>query len=48
MAVESTPTPVGTPMPDVTLPDVDGILYNLREYADGHPLLIVLSANHCP
>ena len=48
MAVESGPTPMGTPVPDVTLPDLDGNLVNLREYASGHPILIAFSANHCP
>jgi len=48
MAVQSGPTQLGTPLPDVTLPDVDGQHLGLRAYAGGQPLLIVWSANHCP
>jgi peroxiredoxin len=48
MAVESGPTLLGTPMPDVTLPDLDGEPVSLAKYADGHALLVAFSANHCP
>lgn len=41
-------TPLGSPLPDVTLPDLDENLVNIHEYADGNPILIVISANHCP
>ncbi|MCU0278932.1 MAG: thioredoxin family protein [Candidatus Nanopelagicales bacterium] len=48
MALESRMVPLGTPMPDVALPDLDGNRRRLREYADGQPLLIVFACNHCP
>jgi cytochrome oxidase Cu insertion factor (SCO1/SenC/PrrC family) len=48
MAVESGPTPLGTLLPDATLPDVDGNEYTLSQIAAGNPTLIVFSANHCP
>ncbi len=48
MAVESGPTPLGTPFPDATLPDLDGTALTLSSVADGQPLLVVFACNHCP
>lgn len=48
MAVESGPTRLGTPLPNVSLPDLGGEITDLRQYADGHALLVVFCANHCP
>lgn len=48
MALESRMVPLGTRLPDVGLPDIDGTVVNLREYAGGLPLLVVFSCNHCP
>jgi peroxiredoxin len=48
MALESTMVPLGTPVPDVTLPDLDGDLVRLPDHAGGLPLLVVFAANHCP
>lgn len=48
MALESTMVPLGTPLPDITLPDVDGQHLQLRPYATGSPLLVVFACNHCP
>lgn len=48
MAVESGPTPLGTPLPDVRLPDLSGNTVTLSDYADGQPLLVVFACNHCP
>lgn len=48
MAVESGPTALGTPIPEATLPDLDGNLLNLRDHATGHVTLIAWCANHCP
>ncbi len=48
MAVESGPTALLTPRPDVSLPDLNGTPVSLAQIADGHPLLVVFSANHCP
>lgn len=48
MAVESGPTPLLTPIPALSLADLDGNDVDLGEYADGQALLVVFSANHCP
>lgn len=48
MAVESGPNPLGTPLPDVRLPDLQGDMISLHEYANGQPLLVVFACNHCP
>lgn len=48
MAVESGPTPLYTPLPDATLPDLQGVPVTLSEVAAGHPLLVVFACNHCP
>jgi thiol-disulfide isomerase/thioredoxin len=48
MAVESGPTLLGTPLPEATLPDLHGRPVALSDIADGHPLLVVFSCNHCP
>jgi thiol-disulfide isomerase/thioredoxin len=48
VAVESQTTELRTPLPDVTLPDVDGVEHDLRAVASGQPLLVVFACNHCP
>lgn len=48
MAVESGLTPLRTPLPDVTLPDLEGTSVSLSGHAAGHPLLVMFSCNHCP
>jgi peroxiredoxin len=48
MAVESGETPLGTNLPDVTLPDLDGAEVSLRELRGDGVLVVVFSANHCP
>lgn len=40
--------PLGTPIPDVTLPELDGHPVRVRNVGDGRPVLILWSANHCP
>ncbi len=40
--------PLGTPMPESTLPDVDGQHLDLRAFAGASPLLVVFACNHCP
>lgn len=40
--------PLGTPMPEATLPDIDGQHLDLQAYAGGSPLLVVFVCNHCP
>ncbi len=48
MPVESSMLPLGTPLPDFTLPDLDGKPINLSEFAGGRPLLVMVVCNHCP
>lgn len=48
MAVSSAPTPLGTPAPDFSLPDLDGRLWSLPDLADEPALLVVFACNHCP
>ena len=40
--------PLGTPLPDVTLPDLDGNTVHLVSYRDSQALLVIFSCNHCP
>lgn len=47
MAIESANTTLRT-LPDVSLPDLDGQLVSIREYANGRPCVVVFSCNHCP
>lgn len=48
MALTSHMVPLGTEIPDVTLPDLDGVPQSSRELRDGRPLLVIFSCNHCP
>lgn len=50
MAVESTPFhfALGTPVPDVSLPDINGESIHLTSYAARRPLLVLFGCNHCP
>lgn len=48
MALESRMIPLGTPLPDATLPDLGGQLVSLRGVAGGRPLLVAFACNHCP
>jgi peroxiredoxin len=48
MALESNMIPLGTPLPNVTLPDLDGNLVDLSAYAAGRPLVVAFVCNHCP
>lgn len=41
-------TALGTPMPAITLPDLDGALVDVAAYAAGRPLVIAFTCNHCP
>jgi thiol-disulfide isomerase/thioredoxin len=45
MAVSSPLTPLGTPLPEVTLPGLDGRSVRLTS---GRPVLLVFACNHCP
>jgi peroxiredoxin len=48
MALESAMVPLGSPLPAVSLPDVDGQHLDLQAYRGGQPLLVVFACNHCP
>lgn len=48
MAAESTMLPLGTPLPDFTLPDPDGKLYGPSDFAAAPALLVAFVCNHCP
>ncbi len=48
MAVDSGATPLGTNLPHVTLPDLDGTPVSLTELRGDGVLVVVFSANHCP
>lgn len=43
----STMLELGTPLPDFTLPDFDGIEHSSADYA-GRPVLVAFICNHCP
>jgi peroxiredoxin len=48
MALTSSMAPLGTPLPDITLPNLEGVPVNLAQFADGRPLVIAFVCNHCP
>lgn len=49
MPVVTGPTPLGTPAPDFTLPDLEGVEHKLSEYVDGAAATVVgFLCNHCP
>ena len=44
----STMVPLGTPAPPFALPDLDGRLVRLEDFADARALLVMFICNHCP
>ncbi|HTZ75837.1 MAG TPA: redoxin family protein [Candidatus Aquilonibacter sp.] len=40
--------PIGSPMPDFTLPGIDGKMHSSDEYKSAKILAIVFESNHCP
>ena len=48
MAAESTMLPLGTPLPDFTLPDPDGERHGPSDHPDAAGVLVVFACNHCP
>jgi peroxiredoxin len=48
MLVISDASPLGAPLPDVSLPDAEGVSHALRALAAGRPLLLAFMCNHCP
>lgn len=47
MPIESAATNI-TSLPDVTLPDLNGTPVHVQSLADGHPIVVVFTCNHCP
>jgi peroxiredoxin len=47
VAVESTMVPLGSPVPDFSLPDLSGQVVTTGSFA-GRPLLVAFTCNHCP
>lgn len=45
---ESSMLPLGTPAPDFALPDTDGTIVRLSDFAEQPALLVVFMCNHCP
>lgn len=48
MPLASNMLPLGTPVPDVTLPGVYGTPRSIVQIAANRPLLVCLLCNHCP
>jgi peroxiredoxin len=46
-AVESTMVPLGSALPDFSLPDLSGRVVTTSSFA-GRPLLVAFTCNHCP
>ncbi|MFQ5731694.1 MAG: thioredoxin family protein [Planctomycetaceae bacterium] len=44
----STMLPLGTAAPDFSLPNVDGSMVSLADFADRKGLLVIFMCNHCP
>lgn len=40
--------PIGTPVPDFSLPGIDGKTHTLSEFADAKVLCLIFTCNHCP
>jgi peroxiredoxin len=40
--------PIGSPAPDFSLPDLDGKIHTLADYASAKALVIIFTCNHCP
>jgi peroxiredoxin len=40
--------PIGSPLPDFTLPGVDGKMHKAADYATARVLAVVFESNHCP
>jgi peroxiredoxin len=48
MALETPSTPLGSPLVEARLLDLDGEPHDLATYRDGAPLLVAFLCNHCP
>ena len=43
-----TPLPIGAPLPDFSLPGVDGKTYTPGDFKDADVLVVLFTCNHCP
>jgi peroxiredoxin len=48
VAVNSTMLPLGTKAPDFRLPDANGQMVSLPDFAKSRALLVIFMCNHCP
>lgn len=49
MALTQTPQgELGSPCPDFKLPAMDGKTYQLKDFMNGSPLVVMFICNHCP
>ena len=48
MAVYSSQVPLGSPLPELTLPDLEGDPHSMIKLRGSGVLVVVFSANHCP
>src|SRR4030043_105880 len=48
VATASTMLALGTKAPDFKLPDTEGKIVSLNDFADAKVLLVVFMCNHCP
>jgi len=48
VATNSTMLDLGTPAPDFELPDPDGRIYSLADFAAADVLIVAFICNHCP
>lgn len=44
----STMLPLGTPMPDFSLPDTQGGMVSPGDFVDNHAIVVIFMCNHCP
>lgn len=48
MPVYPPTTQAGLPIPNFTLPGVDGKIYSSEDFKNGQPLVVMFICNHCP
>ncbi len=48
VATVSLMLPLGTQAPDFSLPDIDGKIVSLSDFADAPALVVIFMCNHCP
>ena len=49
MAISSTmELPYGAKAPDFALPNIDGTIISVKDFADAPALLVMFICNHCP